>query len=130
MKKLLLLTLFFICGYASTFSQNWKRMGGWGNHFTDIKWITEELAYVTGENIILKTTDGGLDWVEQETPTNQVMLSLDFADEENGFIVGREGAVYHTDNGGTDWNALDLGTVEDLKSVKYSSKTQVFIVGK
>ena len=130
MKKLLLLTLLVTWGYADTFSQSWKRIGGWGNQFSDIKWVTEELAYVTGENIILKTMDGGLSWVEQEAPTDRLMYSLDFADEENGFIVGQDGAVYHTDSGGKNWKVLDLGTGEDLKSIKYLSGTQVIIVGK
>src|SRR5690554_4425389 len=129
MKKLLLLTLLFIFGYAHAFSQHWKRMGGWGNQFTDIKWITEELAYVTGDNIILKTTDGGLSWLEQEAPTNEVMLSLDFADEDNGIIVGRKGTIFQTNNGGRDWEILDLGTVEDLKSIRFSSPSSVVILG-
>ena len=130
MKKLLLLTLLVTCGYAHTFSQSWKRIGGWGNQFNDIKWVTEELAYVTGDNIILKTMDGGLSWVEQEAPTDQIMHSLDFADEENGLIVGRNGTVYRTDNGGENWKILNLGTVEDLTCIKYASKTKIFIVGK
>lgn len=104
-------------------------MEGWGNQLTDIKWITEDLAYVTGDNIILKTTDGGLSWWEQEAPTDEVMLSLDFVDEDNGFIVGRKGTVFQTDNGGEDWKVLDLGTVEDLKCIRFSSQPTIFILG-
>jgi photosystem II stability/assembly factor-like uncharacterized protein len=129
MKRALLLGLLFLIGYDMTYSQSWRRVGNWGNQFTDIKWVSEEVGYIAGENILLKTLDGGLSWVEQEAPTDHLMLALDFYDSENGMVVGREGTVYQTSDGGANWQTIDLGTSVNLKDISYVTRDKVFISG-
>lgn len=111
------------------YSQSWRRVGNWGNQFTDIKWVTEEVGYIAGENIILKTLDGGLSWVEQEAPTDHLMLALDFYDVDNGVVVGQEGTVYHTSDGGRTWRVVEAGTAVNLKGIRYLTREKVYIVG-
>jgi photosystem II stability/assembly factor-like uncharacterized protein len=129
MKKLLLLSLFLLLAYDFSYSQSWRRVGNWGNRFTDIEWVNEDVAYITGENIILKTIDEGLSWIEQEAPSDHLMLALDFYDEQNGLIVGQEGTAYRTSDGGAIWNIISLGTSVDLKDIKYVSNSIVYITG-
>ncbi|MEX2592837.1 MAG: YCF48-related protein [Anditalea sp.] len=129
MKKIVLLSLFFLIGYQEIFSQTWRRVGSWGNQFTDIKWVNEEVAFIAGENIILKTIDGGLSWEEQEAPTDHLMLALDFYDGENGLLVGQDGMVYRTTDGGNNWGVIKLGTSVDLKSITYLTNAKIYITG-
>ena len=129
MKRAVLLSLLFIISLDSVYSQSWRRVGNWGNRFTDIKWVTEEVGYIAGENIILKTLDGGLSWVEQEAPTDHLMLALDFYDVDNGMVVGQEGTVYRTSDGGRTWQTVELGTEVTLKDIGYLSEDKVYIVG-
>ena len=129
MKRALLLGILFLISFDVVHSQSWRRVGDWGNRFTDIKWVTEEVGYIAGENIILKTLDGGLSWVEQEAPTNHRMLALDFYDADHGIIVGQEGTVYHTSDGGRTWRTVELGTTVHLKDVHYLTQDKVYISG-
>jgi len=129
MKKFLLSAVLFLLGCGIVYSQSWRRVGNWGNQFTDIEWVNEEVGFIAGENILLKTIDGGLSWVEQEAPTDHLMLSLDFYDEEHGLVVGEEGMVYQTSNGGASWQTLDLQTRVSLKDVSFVSQNEVYISG-
>src|SRR5690554_5191618 len=129
MKKFLLSTVLFLLGCGIVHSQSWRRVGNWGNQFTDIEWVNEEVGFIAGENILLKTIDGGLSWVEQEAPTDHLMLSLDFYDEEHGLVVGQEGMVYRTSNGGESWQILNLGVTSSFKDVSFVTREKVYITG-
>ena len=51
--------------------------------------------------VILKTMNAGDDWTTQLTVPGYEIVSLHFADANNGYAVG--GKAYKTTNGGTDW---------------------------
>lgn len=129
MKHFSLLTLLLLVACPFSYSQSWRRLGDWGNQLTAIKWVNEEVGYIAGSNLILKSIDGGLSWSEQEAPTDHLMLALDFYDEENGMVVGRDGLVYHTLTGGKDWQTLALGTTANLNAVSYLTPDKLFISG-
>src|SRR5690606_963526 len=120
--------LFLTC-FDVVYSQSWRRIGNWGNRFTDIKWVSEEVGYIAGENILLKTLDGGLSWVEQEAPTDHLMLALDFYDAENGMVVGQEGTLYLTSDGGAGWQTINLGSSANLKDIRYITRDKIYISG-
>lgn len=42
------------------FSQTWIRMQSWGLDLESITWVDENLGFSVGENLIIKTTDGGI----------------------------------------------------------------------
>lgn len=129
MKKALLFAFFTLVTVNFVFSQSWRRVGQWGNQFSDIIWVTEDVAYIAGDNIILKTIDGGLSWIEQEAPTDNLMLSLDFYDTEKGIIVGTKGVIYQTSDGGRSWESIDLGTSVQLKDVCFVTESTIVIAG-
>ncbi|MDD6211088.1 MAG: YCF48-related protein [Bacteroidales bacterium] len=62
---------------------------------------------------VLKTTDGGINWIEQEFGNiNAAFRSVSFVDEKNGYIVGgkynpdgddRKGVLLKTTDGGLTW---------------------------
>ncbi|MDO9552583.1 YCF48-related protein [Rhodonellum sp.] len=129
MKKLLLLLLFFVIVGHSLFAQTWRRLGGWGNKLTGISWVTDEIGFVSGEQIILKTIDGGLSWTELEPPTDNKMLAVDFFNQNRGLIVGENGQVYLTTDGGSTWQLKNLATAATLKKVKFLNENRAYIVG-
>lgn len=129
MKKLLLILLLSVFLGHFLSAQTWRRLGGWGNKFTGISWVTDEIGFVSGEQIILKTIDGGLSWAEQEAPTENKMLAVDFFNQNRGLIVGEKGQVYLTTNGGTSWQLQNLGTESALKKVKFINENRAYIVG-
>lgn len=130
--KLLLVSVIFIltmCYTHTSAQQAWKRLGGWGNSFTGIAWVNDEIGFIAGPQIILKTVDGGLSWFEQEPPTKTQMLGVDFFDENLGLIVGENGEIYRTVNGGNQWSLIRIPSNVRLTKVSFLNQNRVYAVG-
>ncbi|MGH7858245.1 MAG: WD40/YVTN/BNR-like repeat-containing protein, partial [Candidatus Binatia bacterium] len=63
---------------------------------------------------ILRSEDGGENWVRVEAPTDRMLARVAFADRERGWVVGQEGVVLHTSDGGRSWRAQESGTKNHL----------------
>jgi len=111
--------------------------GLYGIFFTDVN-----TGYISGLNgTILKTTDGGTSWTPQASgipvgPT--ILLSIHFADANNGIIVGGIGnpsftpnpVILKTTNGGATWLRITSPTTTSVFSqVKFSNANTGYIVG-
>ena len=66
-----------------------------------IRFANQNTGWVAGFNgKIMKTTNGGTDWISQSTRTNYELKSIDFIDENIGWTVGDNGTILKTTNGG------------------------------
>ena len=129
MRKIYVLAILLFFVYSLSFAQTWRRVGGWGNDFTGVSWVNDEVGYISGDQVILKTVDGGLSWSEQEAPTKNKMNGIDFFNENVGLIVGENGEVYRTTNSGESWNLISINTSRSLKKVKFLNQNRAYIVG-
>jgi len=57
-------------------------------------------GYAVGDGGIIKTTDGGLNWISQTSVTSNSLLSVYFTDSNTGYAVGNNGTILKTTNGG------------------------------
>ena len=58
-------------------------------------------GWVTGQNgEVLKTTDGGANWIKQFIESTTSLGSIYFIDQYNGWAVGGAGSIFHTASGG------------------------------
>ena len=83
---------------------------------TAIEMLDAKTGWAVGhDSVILATTDGGENWVQQfSAPGEQrPLLDVHFVDKDRGFAVGAYGAFYQTDDGGKSWNARKV--IEDDK---------------
>jgi hypothetical protein len=80
----------------------------------DMSFTNENTGYVTvadvsaGFSHILKTTNGGVNWITQfpsyfEYAVYQ-FFSISMKDENTGYTCGRGGYIFKTTNGGTNWD--------------------------
>lgn len=129
MKKLLLLTLLVFLVEIQLHAQTWRRVGGWGNEFTGISWVNDEVGFMAGDRIILKTIDGGLSWTEQQTPDDTKMYGIDFFNQNIGLMVGENGTVFRTTNSGDTWQRIKINTDVTLRKVRFLTQTRVFAIG-
>jgi photosystem II stability/assembly factor-like uncharacterized protein len=98
----------------------------------DLDFINENTGWIiggkpnsTGGGITcIKTTDGGLNWVQQPNDQGYSFLSvdIDMIDENTGyFIAGTTTSVFKTSNGGNNWNRLSsspgTGTYNKLEII-------------
>jgi photosystem II stability/assembly factor-like uncharacterized protein len=62
--------------------------------------INAQIGWVIGSSL-LKTTDGGANWVTQTPGTGISIRRIYFSDAQTGWAVGNSGAILKTTNGGT-----------------------------
>lgn len=70
---------------------------------------------------ILRTTDGGLNWVKQYTVTaldnDQFLNAIQFTDLNHGWVTGEMGILLKTDDGGEHWTSVtNSGRTPDSNS--------------
>ncbi|RPI18567.1 MAG: T9SS C-terminal target domain-containing protein [Ignavibacteriae bacterium] len=105
----------------------------YGIHFPDSK-----NGYAVGSNgKIFKSTNYGLTWFEQASPTQQINRSVFFVDSLKGWIVGcnseyTSGQLLKTTNGGENWliDAQQNLYLNCIKFVNYNTGWSVGAKGK
>jgi len=78
-------------------------------------------VWVVGEfGKIFHTSNGGKDWIPQETGANKTLFDVFFdyfGDVKLGYVVGIDGLILHTRDGGATWYQQESGTTENLFAV-------------
>ena len=81
------------------------------------------------QDLILKTTDGGLNWFPLTSETNEHLTDINFCNLNTGYAVGNGGTILKTTNGGLVWISLFSGTTIDLNSVDFVDTLVGYIAG-
>ncbi|HPS64924.1 MAG TPA: T9SS type A sorting domain-containing protein [Ignavibacteria bacterium] len=90
-----------------------------GVWFRDIKFINKNTGWVCGDGLILKTTNMGVNWVQQTHPaTNKHLYCIHPVDSNIVYCVGVSETILKTTNGGDNWFALRNGPLGQGNSYK------------
>ena len=96
--------------------------------FTDIN-----IGYAVGDlGTILKTMDGGVSWVNQNSGTNETFYCINFPPTNTGltgFVVGSWGTILKTEDGGATWTPQNSGDTYLLSSVYFTDPVNGYIAG-
>ncbi|MCX6157241.1 MAG: YCF48-related protein [Ignavibacteriae bacterium] len=111
MKKLLVILVMLVAMNASgQWVTQYPYTAGVG--LRDIEFINNNTGWICGDGIILKTTNMGVNWVQQIHPApDKNLFSIHPVDSNIVFCVGWFETVLKTTNGGTNWIAIKNGTV-------------------
>lgn len=82
-----------------------------------VKFINDNVGYMCGYGIVLKTTDGENHWNTLDI-SNDNFKGMCWKNESEGVVVGYEGSIYHTANGGESWFKAQSGN-NPLKKQKH-----------
>ncbi|MBE2217513.1 MAG: T9SS type A sorting domain-containing protein [Ignavibacteria bacterium] len=108
---------------GSLFSQ-WYNVSPPGNDSSlfCIEVVTGNVVYAGkgSHGIMVKTTNGGANWSEVNTPSPFMVNQISFLNETTGFIATATG-LYKTNNGGSNWSTLITGGFLDLFFVSEST---------
>ncbi len=112
---------------------NWTRLTFTGTqHYFSVYFIDENEGYLCGaagnNGVIKHTTNGGDTWSLEIIPANR-MNSIWFGDDDNGWAVGDNGAVFHKSSSAGGWALQSSGTTNNLTSVDGINIHQVWICG-
>ncbi len=82
------------------------------------------------DGTILKTTNGGSQWVIQTSPVIGFFNDVFFIDANYGWIVGNGGYILRTTNGGTTWENVKPSSFDGhLQGTFFLSKDTGFVIG-
>lgn len=127
-KLFVLLSLFCVSNiYSQWTNQNPVPEGNdlWSTYFIDDNngWI------VGSDGFIKRTTNSGLDWIQQNSGTNVILKSVQFSNLNTGWICGEDGIILKTKDGGLNWFLLTSGTNQDLTNIHFCDLNNGFAVG-
>ncbi len=121
--------------YTTTDSgETWQQIN-WDVPLNDIFFTDEYNGWIVGgdednhETIILRTSDGGLNWVVQESGTDNGLNSVWFTNDETGWIAGNNGTILYTSNGGEYWELSPCPVEENLYSTCFVNQQTGWIGG-
>lgn len=78
---------------------------------------------------IIKTTDGGNEWVKLKTDILENLYSVYFTSVDIGWAVGSNGTIIKTTNGGETWNYQTSGSNRQLNSLFFIDENRGWAVG-
>lgn len=102
--------------YSADGGENWERQGEGnpslrGIDVQDIWAVDDKTVWAVGSrNVILKTLDGGKNWVQVQAPENNpdtFLSSICIVNQTNIWISGSGGTVYSSTDNGNTWTRFD-----------------------
>jgi photosystem II stability/assembly factor-like uncharacterized protein len=99
--------------------KNWIRVSrGTTEELHSVDAVDEDYCWAAGGGSIVRTIDGGVTWLET-IQTGSPLLSIDFWDRNNGWVVGWDGQMKHSTDGGASWITPTPLTSKRLSAVKF-----------
>ncbi len=105
---------------------------GVSSDLQDVCFVDDNVGWAVGdEAVILKTIDGGQNWVHQTAPAgvDTYFKGVCFVDSLEGWIVGLVGTIIHTTDGGASWEVQNSGTVCGVLCVDFVDSETGWAVG-
>ena len=100
------------------------------NDLTSTFFIDDSTGWIVGsEGFIIKTTNTGLDWIQQTSGTTFTLISVKFITSNIGWICGEGGIILKTTDGGQNWYELINSTAEVLTDVFFTDIDTGWVVG-
>ncbi|MBK7446360.1 MAG: hypothetical protein IPJ45_10170 [Ignavibacteria bacterium] len=100
---------------SADLGQSWQMQNGFKKSLYSNYFTGANTGYAVGDSgKILKTTDGGNNWLQQISPTRNLLKSVYFVNENTGYAVGDTGIILKTINAGVNWIQQLSGTTNNL----------------
>ncbi|MGB3019444.1 MAG: T9SS type A sorting domain-containing protein [Ignavibacteria bacterium] len=113
MKNILTALILFFCTEAD--AQWFTQQSGTTSPLYDIEFINDKTGWCCGEEgYIIKTTNGGINWIRQgQGVTSRPLYGIHPVDSNTVFAAGLFRDIVKTTNGGADWILIQSGGLGD-----------------
>lgn len=124
-----------VCLQSHAFGAVWERQSPvpLGNELNDVHvFDPDRLIAVGNGGACVRSADGGATW-DNRTPldgSDNDLLSICFADDSTGWIVGEIGTVLRTGDAGATWTELPNAIEDDLDDVFFTDRLNGWAVGR
>jgi len=100
------------------------------NDLLNVFFVDDNTGWIVGsDGFITKTTNAGLDWVQQSSGTTLTLTSVMSINQNTGWISGEGGLILKTTDGGQNWFELTSGTFELLTDLHFFDLNIGWVVG-
>ncbi|MCP4756078.1 MAG: hypothetical protein GY866_34890 [Proteobacteria bacterium] len=101
--------------------------------FYDIAYLDKQKAVIVGARgqILVTHRKYGNMWSPRDSKTKEVLTSLTFIDEKNGWAAGHGGVIVHSADGGENWEVLRESSPQNLPlfDIQFVSKNTGYACG-
>jgi photosystem II stability/assembly factor-like uncharacterized protein len=123
------LAFFFTVHPGSSQNWTWQNPLPQGNNLNGVCFPDTNTGYSVGaDGMILKTTNGGLNWALQNSGTTNSLVDVFFTDADTGYAIGGASTLLKTTNGGMNWTAQTV-SMPYLTSLFFTSADTGYLVG-
>ncbi len=131
MKRILTLSLLLLA--TVTFGQWSEQVSGTSHELISSSFVDANTGWMIGFNgtdeIMIKTTDGGVTWTPTAFTTSNYCTSVFFIDANHGWVTDFRGNLYQTTDGGSNWTAQILASSKYLHEVMFVDANTGYVVG-
>ncbi|HPS63795.1 MAG TPA: YCF48-related protein, partial [Bacteroidales bacterium] len=78
---------------------------------------------------IVKSTDGGINWVEKHSESGEQIADICFTDALHGFAVSGHSKIYRTTDGGETWSVSQVGSFREYTRLSFINPLLGWISG-
>jgi len=133
MKNLKLFVLFFsIILTGNCYSQSgwfWQNPLPFGHTFHSVRFINTQTGFAVGmSGMVVRSTNGGIDWDVIRKNTNEEINSLFIIDSNTFIAVGSPGLVLRSSDSGNNWGENYIA-MNDINEVFFINQNTGFITG-
>lgn len=123
--------IFVIFFFTISVNSQWTiQVSGTPRHLLNVEILDANTGFISGDLVggILKTTNGGANWIIYTEPLSDQYNSLSFSNYSTGIAVGPPGVIIRTTDGGLNW-AIITRPGGDLGEVQFITQTTVYAAG-
>lgn len=134
LKKISIVLITAMVFTAALKAQSWAPLvSGTTTTLRGVHFPNEQTGYIVGaNNVIRKTTNGGLNWVSQNSSLigNFDLLCVYFVTPDIGWVCGTNNRIVYTNNGGANWSLQSTGSQTNiLYSLHFINSSTGWVVG-
>ncbi len=120
-----------IRAYAEPVKTDWLcQENAAGNNLYKIFFTNENDGYAVGDSgLILRTTNGGINWSSKSCGSSNNLLSIFFIDESTGWTVGDKGKIFQTTDRGETWSPQSSDSSSRLGEVYFTDENNGYAAG-
>lgn len=108
----------------------WYRQFSPRERLNAVDFVSPTHGFAVGDSgAVLRTIDGGANWVARSTGKTAHFYGVDFVDSSYGWVVGDGGLVLRTTDGGTTWAAAAVPSARKLNAVSFVNRTTGWVCG-
>ena len=123
--------LYLFLWLAIPIQAQWTQQNsGTTENLNDVYCISADTVVVVGNNgIILRTTNGGTNWLPVSNPATVNLHQVQFAGTQTGYAIGDNGTLLKTTDEGVTWQVINTNTTENLLALSVVDANTLFLGG-